>query len=111
MIYTSKNGRYTKKQYLSDVPGVPVSDLWIDIHPVQGASKEHTGFLTQKPEALLERIIACSTDPDDIVVDFFAGSGTTAVVADRMNRRWIACDLSEAAIKVTKERLKQIDDT
>ncbi|MHA2396768.1 MAG: site-specific DNA-methyltransferase [Candidatus Thorarchaeota archaeon] len=107
LIYTSKNGRYTKKQYLSDVPGVPVSDLWVDIHPVQGASKQHTGFLTQKPEALLERIIESSTDPDDIVADFFVGSGTTIVVADRMNRRWIACDLSEAAIKVTRQRLSE----
>ena len=105
MIYTSKNGRYTKKQYLSDVPGVPVSDLWTDIHPVQGGSKENTGFLTQKPETLLERIIESSTEQDDIVADFFAGSGTTAVVAQRMNRRWIVCDLSEASIKVMKERL------
>jgi adenine-specific DNA-methyltransferase len=107
IIYTSKNGRYTKKQYLSDVPGVPVSDLWIDIHPIQGISKEHTGFLTQKPEGLLKRIIESSTDPNDIVADFFSGSGTTAVVANRMNRRWVICDLSEAAIKVTRQRLKQ----
>ncbi len=107
LIYTSKNGRYTKKQYLSDIPGVQVSDLWTDIHPVQGASKENTGFLTQKPEALLERIIASSTDQEDIVVDFFAGSGTTAIVADRMNRRWLTSDLSEAAIKVTEKRLNQ----
>ena len=105
LIYTSKNGRYTKKQYLSDVLGVPVSDLWTDIHPVQGGSKENTGFLTQKPETLLERIIESSTEQDDIVADFFAGSGTTAVVAQRMNRRWIVCDLSEASIKVMKERL------
>jgi adenine specific DNA methylase Mod len=105
LIYTSKHGRYTKKQYLSDVPGVPVSDLWTDISPVQGISKEHTGFLTQKPEALLERIIDSSTEPGDIVVDFFAGSGTTAVVANRMNRRWVICDLSEAAIKISKQRL------
>jgi adenine specific DNA methylase Mod len=105
LIYTSKNGRYTKKQYLSDTPGVPVSDLWTDIYPVQGASKENTGFLTQKPETLLERIIICSTSENDIVADFFVGSGTTVVVADRMNRRWIACDLSEAAIKVATQRL------
>ena len=107
LIYTSKNGRYTKKQYLADVPGVQVSDLWTDIHPVQGASKEHTGFLTQKPEALLERIIDSSTNPGDIIADFFVGSGTTAVVAERMNRRWIVCDSSKAAIKVTKERFKE----
>ncbi|MGY5865006.1 MAG: site-specific DNA-methyltransferase [Candidatus Thorarchaeota archaeon] len=108
LIYTSKNGRYTKKQYLVDVPGIPVSDLWIDINPVQGVSKENTGFLTQKPEALLERIIASSTDPEDVVADFFAGSGTTAVVAERMNRRWLISDISEAAIKVTRKRLGEI---
>lgn len=105
LIYTSRNGRYTKKQYLSEVPGVPVSDLWIDINPVQGASKENTGFLTQKPEALLERIIESSSDPGDIIADFFAGSGTTAAVAEKMNRRWIICDSSEAAIRVIEARL------
>jgi adenine-specific DNA-methyltransferase len=109
LIYTSKNGRYTKKQYLSDVSGIPVSDLWIDIHPVQGASKEHTGFLTQKPEALLERIIGSSTDPEDIIADFFVGSGTTVAVAEQMNRRWVACDSSKTAIKVTNERLSRTD--
>lgn len=108
LIYKSKNGRYTKKQYLADIPGVPVSDLWIDIHPVQGASKEHTGFLTQKPESLLERIIGSSTNPGDIVADFFVGSGTTAVVAERMNRHWVACDSSMAAIKITRARLNAL---
>jgi adenine-specific DNA-methyltransferase len=108
LIYTSRNGRYTKKQYLSDIPGIPVSDLWIDIPSVQGASKENTGFLTQKPELLLERIIDSSTNPGDIVADFFVGSGTTVVVAQRMNRHWIACDSSFAAIRITEERLKSL---
>ncbi len=111
LIYKSKNGRYTKKQYLSDVPGIPVSDIWTDIPPVQGTSAEHTGFLTQKPEALIQRIIESSTEPNDIVADFFVGSGTTAVVAERLNRRWVASDLSEAAIKVTRDRLGQIQCT
>jgi adenine-specific DNA-methyltransferase len=108
LIYTSRNGRYTKKQYLSDIPGIPVSDLWIDIPPVQGSSKENTGFLTQKPELLLERIIDSSTNPGDIIADFFVGSGTTIVVAQRMNRRWVACDSSLAAIRITEERLKSL---
>ena len=107
LIYTSKNGRYTKKQYLSDVPGVLVSDLWIDIPPVQGLSKEHTGFLTQKPEVLLKRVIESASDPGDLVVDFFAGSGTTAVAAAASNRRWLVCDISETAISVMKERIGQ----
>ena len=110
LIYKSKNGRYTKKQYLADVPGVPVSDLWIDINPVQGASKEYTGFLTQKPEALLERIIDSATKQGDMVADFFVGSGTTIVAAERMKRRWFACDSSEAALRIAKERLCQSDN-
>lgn len=105
LIYTSKNGRYTKKQYLDDVAGVPVSDLWIDIHPIQGSSKEHTGFLTQKPESLLERVIEAATDPEDIVADFFMGSGTTLVVSEKLNRRWFGCDISETAVKLARERL------
>ncbi|MHA2359994.1 MAG: site-specific DNA-methyltransferase, partial [Candidatus Thorarchaeota archaeon] len=107
LIYTSRNGRYTKKQYLSDTPGIPVSDLWIDIAPVQGLSKENTGFLTQKPEALLKRVIESASDPEDLVADFFAGSGTTAVAAMATNRRWILCDSSEAAIAVAKKRIER----
>ncbi|MHA2179095.1 MAG: site-specific DNA-methyltransferase [Candidatus Thorarchaeota archaeon] len=106
LIYTSKNGRHTKKQYLSDVPGIPVSDLWIDIPPLQGQSKENTGFLTQKPEALITRVIESASEADDIVVDFFAGSGTTAMAAITTNRRWILCDSSEAAVSVSRDRIE-----
>jgi adenine specific DNA methylase Mod len=105
LIYTSKHGRHTKKQYLSDVPGVLVSDLWIDIPPVQGISKESTGFLTQKPEALLKRVIQSASEPGDLIADFFAGSGTTGSAALDTNRRWILCDSSEAAISTIKVRL------
>ncbi|MFW9892598.1 MAG: site-specific DNA-methyltransferase [Candidatus Thorarchaeota archaeon] len=110
LIYTSKNGRYTKKQYLADIPGIPVSDLWIDIPPVQGLSKENTGFLTQKPEALLERIIESASDEGDLVADFFSGSGTTAIAAIATGRRWILCDSSETAITVTRERIGRMQD-
>jgi len=108
LIYRSKNGRYSKKQYLDDVPGVVVSDLWLDIPPIQGNSLEYTGFLTQKPEGLLYRIIECSTMAGDIVADFFAGSGTTAVVAERMGRKWIIGDSSEAAVELAKSRLGKV---
>ena len=108
LIYKSKNDRYSKKQYLDDVPGVPVSDLWLDIAPVQGASDEYTGFLTQKPEALLSRIIECASDPDDIVADFFAGAGTTAAAAEKTKRRWIACDSSEVAVQVMENRMSKL---
>ena len=109
IIYRSKNGRYSKKQYLSDMPGVVISDLWMDIPPIQGASKEFTGFLTQKPVALVERMIEAATEPGEIVADFFAGSGTTAVAAERTRRRWIICDSSEVAIDLTESRLAKFE--
>ncbi|MHA2117936.1 MAG: site-specific DNA-methyltransferase, partial [Candidatus Thorarchaeota archaeon] len=108
-IYTSRNGRYSKKQYLSDVQGVLVSDLWLDINPIQGASKEYSGFLTQKPLALLERIIECATEPGDVVADFFGGSGTTAVAASRLERSWIICDVSSVAIEIATKRLREMN--
>ncbi|NWF95758.1 MAG: site-specific DNA-methyltransferase [Candidatus Thorarchaeota archaeon] len=107
LIYRSRNGRYSKKQYLSDSDGVPVSDLWMDIPPLQGSSSEYLGFVTQKPEPLLSRMISCATDEGDLVADFFCGSGTTAVVAERLHRRWIACDISETAIELTVRRLRE----
>ena len=109
LIYKSKNDRYSKKQYLSDSPGILVSDLWFDIPPIQGSSKEYTGFLTQKPQALLRRIIESATGPFDIIADFFAGSGTTAIMAEKLSRRWIICDSSKVALSVANERLKQLD--
>ncbi len=109
MIYRSRTGRYTKKQYLKDSPGILVSDLWYDIAPVQGASQENTGFLTQKPEALLERIITSATEKGDLIGDFYAGSGTTAVVAERMERRWVTCDESQSSIDVISKRVDSID--
>ncbi|MFW9966182.1 MAG: site-specific DNA-methyltransferase [Candidatus Thorarchaeota archaeon] len=109
LIYTSRNQRYSKKQYLDDVPGILVSDLWLDISPIQGVSKEYTGFITQKPVALLERVIECATDPCDMVADFFCGSGTTAVAAQNLGRNWVLCDLSEVALGVTRERLTAIN--
>ncbi len=111
LIYRSRNGRYSKKQYLDETRGVPVSDLWLDIPPLQGASAEYTGFLTQKPAALLRRIIECASDPGDIVADFFVGSGTTAVVAQELGRPWVACDISEAALVTTQERLLSVSDS
>lgn len=108
LIYESKNGRYTKKQYLSDIAGIPVSDLWLDIPPIQGASKEFTGFLTQKPVALVRRILEAGTAPGDLVCDFFAGSGTTAVAAVELQRRWLICDVSQESIGVIERRLNGI---
>ncbi len=110
LIYKTKNGRYEKKQYLDEIPGLLISDLWVDddVSPLQGSSSEYLSFLTQKPEALLERIIKASSNPDDIVLDCFIGSGTTAAVAQKLGRRWIACDLNKGAIQLTSKRLQRI---
>lgn len=107
LIYTSKNKRYSKKQYISDVPGVPVSDLWMDISPLQGSSVEYRGFLTQKPLALIRRIIESTSSPGEVIADFFVGSGTSIVAAEGLARKWVACDASDVAIDLCKQRLAE----
>ena len=85
--------------------GKHMEDWWTDIQSLQTMDTERIGYPTQKPEALLERIIKASSNEGDVVADFFCGGGTTPVVAQRLNRRWIACDQSRVAIEVTKARL------
>ncbi len=82
--------------------------MWLDIKPIQSQAAERLGYDTQKPEALLERIIRTSSSEGDLVLDCFAGSGTTTVVAEKLGRRWIACDLSRFAIHTTRKRLLSI---
>jgi adenine-specific DNA-methyltransferase len=96
--------------YLDEVPGDIVDSVWDDIPPVNPAGAERWGYATQKPEALLARIIEASTDDGDLVADFFVGSGTTAAVAEKLGRRWIACDLGRFAIHTTRKRLLNIPD-
>jgi len=93
------------KRYLDEMPGVAVSDSWDDIPPVQGAAKERTGYPTQKPLALLDRIIKASSNPGDLVLDPFCGCATALVAADRLGRQWAGIDLSALAIKLVKQRI------
>ena len=86
--------------------GQPLQDIWTDIGPVASMAKERIGYPTQKPEALLERIIKSYTNEDDGVADFFVGGGTTVAVAQKLNRRWIACDQSRVAVAITQGRLE-----
>ena len=86
-----------------------VRDVW-EINAIQSATSENLGFRTQKPEKLLERIILSSSNPGNLVVDFFCGSGTTCAVAEKLGRRWIGCDLSRWAIHVTRKRLLGIEN-
>jgi SAM-dependent methyltransferase len=99
-----------QKRYLDELEGVPLQDIWLDVPPVQSQSHERLGYDTQKPEGLLERIIELASDPDDLVADLFCGSGTTAAVAERLGRRWIACDLGRFAIHTTRKRLLNVQD-
>lgn len=98
-----------QKRYLDEMPGVPLQDLWLDINAVQPQSSERLGYETQKPEALLDRLIKLSSKPGQLVADFFCGSGTTLAVAEKLGRRWIGCDLGRFAIHTTRKRLLEIE--
>ena len=110
--------RYWERQYLSESKGVPASTVWTDIQQAYadpraykiGTTSEITGYATQKPEKLLDRIINISSEPGDLVADFFCGSGTTLAVAEKLGRRWIGCDLGRWSIHVTRKRLLSIEN-
>ncbi len=101
----SQDGRIRLKRYLDEMPGVPVSSIWHDIKPLQAQAAERLGYPTQKPEALLERIIQASSNPGDVVLDPFCGCGTAVVAAQRLGRRWIGIDVTHLAIGLIKRRL------
>lgn len=98
------------KVYLDEMQGKRATDLWTDIPRVGNTSAERVDYPTQKPKALLERIIKASSNDGDLVLDCFVGSGTTAVVAEKLNRRWIVADLSRFAIHTTRKRLLSIPE-
>jgi len=87
---------------------MPVSDLWTDLKRINQVAHERLGYDTQKPEALLERIIRSSSDEGSIVLDCFVGSGTTAAVAEKLKRRWVAVDIGRFAVHTTRKRLLDI---
>ncbi len=99
-------GRIQRKRYLDELKGKPIQNLWDDIE-LSAQSSERIGYPTQKPEALLERIILAASNQGDLVLDPFVGGGTTIVVADKLERRWIGIDQSVAAIKVSEMRLQK----
>ena len=95
------------KRYLDEMPGVPLQDLWTDITPLQGQSKERVGYPTQKPLALLERIIRASSNEGDVVLDPFCGCATACVAAENLGRRWVGIDISPKAVELVNMRLQQ----
>jgi DNA modification methylase len=93
------------KDYLDDKKGVPVRTIWDDVYEVNSQALERLDYPTQKPESLIERIVNASSNENDIVCDFFCGSGTTLAVAEKLGRKWIGSDLGKFAIHTTRKRM------
>lgn len=118
-----KSSRNNAHKPILESSGRPIDDVWnaslserelkgsasLDSIQIKSFSKEKTGYATQKNESLIERILRASSNPGDLVADFFCGSGTTPVVAERLGRQWIACDIGDAAIRLSIERLKPME--
>lgn len=102
-----KSGRIRVKRYLDELPGRPPGNIWDDIPPVSARHTEHLGFATQKPRALLERIIATSSNKGDWVLDPFCGCGTAVAAAQKLERRWIGIDVTYLALLVQSRRLRR----
>ena len=94
------------KRYLDEMPGRPAQDMWEDIPPINSQAAERLGYPTQKPEALLERIIKASSNEGDTILDPFCGCGTAIAVSQRLNRQWIGIDITHLAITLIKHRLQ-----
>ncbi|MFN7444073.1 MAG: site-specific DNA-methyltransferase [Curvibacter sp.] len=106
----SEGGMPRLKRYMDEAieQGGTAQDIWSDIKPIHNQSQELLGYPTQKPAALIERVVLASSNPGDIVLDCFLGSGTTAVCAQKLGRRWIGCDINKGAIQTTAKRLQEL---
>jgi len=107
-VVFAQTGQPNIKQYLDETAGTTVQTIWTDVQPVNPISAEGVDYSTQKPEALLVRILRTSSNPGDLVLDCFIGSGTTAAVAQKLGRRWIGADINKGAIQTTEKRLAAI---
>jgi site-specific DNA-methyltransferase (adenine-specific) len=105
---SDKAKRPQLKRYLDEMPGVPLTSVWTDIWPVNSQAAERLGYPTQKPLALLDRIIKASSNENDIVLDAFCGCGTALVSAQTLNRQWIGIDISPTACRVMAKRLRDV---
>ena len=107
-IFYTRNGFPRIKRYLDESKGLPVQDVWTDIESLRSWHKERLGYPTQKPEALLERIIQSSTLEGDVVLDPFCGCGTAVAAAQKLNRQWLGIDITHLAVALMKSRLKDM---
>ena len=105
LLHFTRNGGIRRKRYLDEQHGRPAQALWEDINPINSQAKERVGYPTQKPLALLDRIIKASTNEGDVVLDPFCGCATACVAAERLGRQWIGVDLSPVAYNIVQERL------
>ena len=105
LIHWTGTGRPRYKIYADEYPGYPLGDIWVDLKYLSAGDGQRVGYPTQKPEALLERIIKASSNEGDLIADFFCGSGTTAAVAEKLNRKWIVSDLGKFAVHTTRKRM------
>ncbi len=103
-----KSQRIQEKKFLDEYEGQPIDALWIDIFVINSQSNEAVDFVGQKPEDLIQRILEIATNENDLVLDFFAGSGTTCAVAHKMKRRYIGIEQMDYIETITKERLKKV---
>ena len=107
-LHFTKTGGIRSKVYLDELPGMPAQSLWTDINPVNSQAQERVDYATQKPEALLERIIKASSDEGMLVADFFGGSGVTSAVAQKLGRHFIHNDIGINSIQTTRDRLQAL---
>ena len=105
-LHFTKAGGIRRKRYLDEMKGRPAQALWDDIDPINSQARERLGYPTQKPEALLERIILASSNEGDVVLDPFCGCGTAVAVAERLGRRWAGIDITHLAVSLMKYRLR-----
>jgi DNA modification methylase len=107
-IFWTRNNIPRVKTFLDEAPGMPLTDLWDDIEPLRSWHQEKLGYPTQKPVALLDRIVRASSNPNDIVLDAFCGCGTALVAAQNLKRQWIGIDISPTACRVMAKRLRDV---
>jgi adenine specific DNA methylase Mod len=107
----SHNGKKLSRKVYVDAEGIFPRDVWNDIPYIRANTKEYQGFSTQKPERLLKRIILASSNENDIVADFFCGTGTTLAVAEKLGRRWIGCDITAQSVHICRKRILDIKNS
>ena len=106
-LHFTNRGGIRIKRYLDEMPGLPLTDVWTDIFPINSQAKERTGYPTQKPLKLLDQIIQASSNPGGMILDPFAGCATACISAERLGRQWVGIDLSSLAAKLVKVRLEK----